>query len=175
MRLLRIAPLLLVMTTLLPHGARAQEDPGLFIAQSVEGLRLQTAAHTSTWGLGREETWHVDQNAGTITFYFADSLQAVAPIQVVGTYNREDGTFLWGWDHPSVPEPLRGHARLAREFGERHGMASLVERKVSCSEEEAWEFTALAARLGEASGAYRADTGGPLVFMTFGEVTLRKR
>jgi hypothetical protein len=116
----------------------------------------------------------VDQDSETISFRFADGTVATAPIQIVGTYNPADGTFLWGWDHPSVAEPLRAHARLVREFGEKHGVATLTERMVRCSEEEAWEFTALAARLGGANGAYRANTGGPLVFMTFGEVRLQK-
>jgi hypothetical protein len=173
MRLFRIASLVLAMTAVLLTGARAQDDPGFFITQSLEGLRAQTAAHASTWGLGREERWSVDMDAGTITFHFTD-MRAVAPIQVVGTYDPSNGTFVWGWDHPSVPGSLREHARLVREFGERHGLANLTERMIYCSQEEAWEFTALAARLGGAHGAYRGDAGGPLVFMTFGELTMQR-
>ncbi|WP_423221733.1 DUF6882 domain-containing protein [Janthinobacterium lividum] len=30
--------------------------------------------------------------------HFKNSIVASASIQVVGTYNRSDGTFLWGWD-----------------------------------------------------------------------------
>ncbi len=36
----------------------------------------------------------------------------------------------------------------------------LVSRKVEASEKEAWEFAAIANRLAQANGAYRADTGG---------------
>ncbi len=95
-------------------------------------------------------------------------------MQIVGTYNTDNGTFLWGWDHPSVAEPLRKHAALAKQFGEENGLAQYTERMVECTEEQAWEFTAVAARLGEANGAYRGPAGTALVFMTFGEVKLSK-
>ena len=42
------------------------------------------------------------------------------------------------------------------------------------SEDEAWEFTALACQLCRAQGAYRGPAGTALVYMTFGEVTLSK-
>lgn len=70
-------------------------------------------------------------------FYFADGVKAIAPIRVVGTYNQTDGTFLWVWDHPSVPEALRKHATLAKQWGEKNNVHNLVHRKVACTEDEA--------------------------------------
>ncbi len=95
-------------------------------------------------------------------------------MQIVGTYNTEDGTFLWGWDHPSVQEPLREHAKLAKKFGEEHNLPDYTNRIVECSEDDAWKFTAVAARLGNANGAYRGPAGTALVYMTFGEIKLEK-
>lgn len=149
-------------------------DPQLFIQQSVEGLRTQTSAHAATWHLGEEVNWAADQDTGRIRFTFADGTLAEAELQIVGTYNTLDGTFLWGWDHPSVAEPLRKHASHAKEFGEKHGLPKFTERKVKCSEDDAWEFTAVAARLGKANGAYRGPAGSTLVYMTFGEIKLSK-
>jgi hypothetical protein len=152
----------------------ATVDSTVFIRQSVEGLRTQTAAHAATWRLGDESNWAADQDAGRIRFTFADGTIAEAELQIVGTYNTLDGTFLWGWDHPSVAEPLRRHARLAKEFGEKNGLTNYTERMVKCSEDDAWEFTAVAARLGKANGAYRGPAGTALVYMTFGEIKLSK-
>lgn len=42
------------------------------------------------------------------------------------------------------------------------------------SEEEAWRFTAVALHLSGAAGAYRGPAGSTYVFMTFGDVTVRK-
>ena len=149
-------------------------DAILFIQQAIEGLRAQTSAHSSTWRFGEEENWSADLESGRIAFTFSDGTVAEADLQIVGTYNTDDGTFLWGWDHPSVEEPLRAHAELARQFGEQHKLSNFTNRSIHCTEDEAWEFTAVAARLGKANGAYRGPAGAALVYMTFGEITLRK-
>jgi uncharacterized protein DUF6882 len=87
---------------------------------------------------------------------------ATAPIQVIGTYNPADGTFLWGWDHPSVPHPLREHAQLARAWGRENGLASFTERSVRCDESEAWRFAAVANRLASSNGVYRVPRSWPV-------------
>lgn len=145
-----------------------------FVEASVEGARQQTAAH-SAWGLGEEDNWYMDQDTGLITFEFSDGRVASASAQIVGTYNPNDETFLWGWDHPSIEEALTSHARLVYEFGVKHNVTQFTERKVVCTEWDAWEFTAVAARLGAANGVYRADAGGPLVFFTFGEIRVSRQ
>jgi hypothetical protein len=69
---------------------------------------------------------------------------------------------------------LQTAAYLAKEFGQKHELTKFTERKVKCSEDEAWEFTAVAARLGKANGAYRGPAGTALVYMTFGEIKLSR-
>lgn len=150
------------------------ETPDQFIRAAREGLALATAAHVATWHLGSADRWDADLERGLITFSFED-LIATAPIQVVGTYNTDDGTFLWGWDHPSVPEPLRQHAELARAWGQAHGLPAYTTRKVRCTEDQAWDHAAVANRLAGTSGVYRGPSGPTLVFMTFGEVRLEKK
>ena len=149
-------------------------DVDTFITQSMAGLATQAEAHSATWHFGEEEGWAVDQDTGLIRFTFADGTVAEGPVQMIGTFNPEDSTFLWAWDHSAILEPLREHAKLARSFGENHDLPAYTNRKVTCTEEDAWEFTAVAARLAEANGAYRANAGGPWVYMTFGEIKLSK-
>ena len=150
------------------------ETPAQFIAAAREGLALQTSTHAATWHLGQESNWAADLDAGTITFNLPDGVTAVAPIQVVGTYNASDSTFLWGWDHPSVPLPLRRHAQLAKDWGRENRLANFTTRLVPCSEEEAWGFVAVANRLATSNGVYRGPAGVSRVFMTFGEVKLER-
>lgn len=149
-------------------------EPSLFIQQSIEGLRLQKAAHASTWRLGEETNWSADLETGRIAFTFADGTIAEADLQIIGTYNTENGTFLWSWDHPSVEEPLQAHAQLAKEFGEIHGLTQYTERIIECTQDDAWTFTAVAARLANANGAYRGPAGTALIYMTFGEIKIVK-
>lgn len=151
------------------HGA---DDAQAYVQQSVAGLQAQLAASDGLWRLSEAANWSVDQDQGQITFSFADGKRARAPVQIIGTYNPANGTFLWGWDHPSVLPPLRQHAALAKAWGEQHQQPQYTTRMVRCSEEEAWAFTAVAARLAGASGAYRGRSGGPIVFVSFGTITL---
>jgi hypothetical protein len=156
-----------------PPAAPAS-DPGDYatlLGQSMVELRLKTAAHDGTWHLGQAD-WDVDQEVGQIVFTTPGGITATCPVQIVGTYNTTDGTWLWGWDHPSVEPPLQEHARRVREYGERHHIDKLTTQKVRCSEDEAWAFTALACKLGDAQGGYRGPMGPTLVFMTFGTVSL---
>jgi Family of unknown function (DUF6882) len=153
-------------------NARAMGDAEYraLIDRSMEELRLKTAAHDSGWGLGAAD-WAVDQDTGLITFT-GKTMVATAPAQIIATYNTQDGTWLWGWDHPSVADNMAEHARQVYEYGKQHGIADLTTRKLKCSQDDAWEFTALACHLCGAQGAYRGPAGTALVFMTFGKVTL---
>lgn len=117
--------------------------------------------------------WDVDLDAGTITFTSAHKV-ATAPVQVVGTYNTGDGTFLWGWDHPSVPAHAAEAAKAVKAYGDRHDIKNITTRKVAVTEEEAWDFTAMAAYLTDAKGLYRGPSGPTHVFMTFGPVKVSK-
>jgi hypothetical protein len=141
--------------------------------RAVAELQAKTTAHAGTWRLD-EADWSVDQDEGTIVFTTPKRIRATAPVQIIGTYNSEDGTWLWGWDHPSVAAPLAEHAKRLLAFGEKHGIRLLTTRKLDCPEQQCWEFTALACMLCQAQGGYRGPAGSALVFMTFGEVRLSK-
>ncbi|MDZ7965229.1 MAG: hypothetical protein RM368_09660 [Nostoc sp. DedSLP03] len=58
-------------------------------------------------------------------------------MQIIGTYNITDSSWLWGWNHPSVVPGLQSHARLVRNYGEEHGIESLTTQKLSCTENQA--------------------------------------
>ena len=140
---------------------------------SMEELRAKTRAHTEGWGLGTCDRWDLDQQDGRLVFT-SPKLVATAPAQIIGTYSTQSGTWLWGWDHPSVEPALQKDAKRVLEFGEQNEVEVLTTRKLECSEDEAWEFTALACHLCGAQGGYRGPAGPALVFMTFGKVTLSK-
>ncbi len=151
-------------------------DFDTYVAASIEGMRLATSGHTGIWNLGTEQSWNVNQDAGTIVFTFQDGTTASAPVQIIGTLNAADSTFLWAWDHPSIEPALQINASRVKAFGEEHGLDELTTRKVACNEARAWEYTAVAMRLAEANGGYRAEASpGTFVFMNFGEISLAKK
>ncbi len=161
---------ILIALSLVASANAMSQSPAQFIEQSRAGLAQQTAAHAATWHLDSAEHWFADLEKGMITFELKDGRRASAAIQVIGTYNTLDGTFLWGWDHPSVPDALRKHARLAQQWGKKNNVLHFTTRKVKCTEDEAWSFAAVANRLGNANGVYRGPDGTTLAYLTLGEV-----
>jgi hypothetical protein len=149
---------------------RVTEPAEVVFGRADSEIALRTELFRSIFG-DEHYDWAVDLEAGTITFTSATKM-VTAPVQVIGTYNSLDGTFLWGWDHPSIPEPRRADARLARRFGELQNLPLFTTRMVECTEEQAWSFTAVAMYLAGAQGAYRGPAGTTMVFMTFGELTI---
>jgi hypothetical protein len=154
----------------------ATDLPELYLTfeRAESEMRLKTEFAMTTWGLGDAGgNWAADLDEGIITFTNARGI-ASAPVQVIGTLNTLDGTWLWGWDHPSVPAPVAEHAKLAKAFGEKYELGAFTTRKIFATEEDAWTFTAIACHLTGAQGGYRGPAGTAMVFMTYGAVSLTK-
>ena len=147
--------------------------PDLFIARSHEDAALKTGIMKDLYRIGGGGQWAVDLDLGIITFT-DDERIVTAPVQVIGTYNQKDGTWLWGWDHPSVPPATAVAAKALRDYGARYKLSQITTRKIACSEDEAWEFASMASYLTDAQGLYRGPSGTTLVYMVFGTVTLAK-
>ncbi len=149
--------------------------PDEVMARAMSELQLKTEAARTILGFGETgSNWSVDLESGLFTYTRANGIVATAPVQIIGTLNTRAGTFLWGWDHPSVPEKCRSDAQRVREWGKTNGRPEMTRRLIPCDEGAAWAFTALAAYLSSAQGGYRGPAGATLVFMTFGEVLLSK-
>jgi hypothetical protein len=148
-------------------------DFDTLVEQGMEELRLKTEAHDGVWHLS-EADWDLDQDAGTIVFTSPKGITATCPVQIIVTYNTKNNTFMWGWDHPSVDPSLQRLAKLARAYGEKHGIDILTSQTLECTEEGAWQMTAFACKLADAQGAYRGPSGPTYVYVTFGTPGLVK-
>jgi hypothetical protein len=154
-------------------ASRIPYPPGLqpHIDKAINHLQALTAAHENMWQIG-EADWSVDQDEGAIVFDSPKGIQAVAPVQIIGSYDSRQGTWLWAWDNPSIVESLTEDARRVRDFGQQNGFDILTTRKLTCPEEQCWELAALACLLCDQQGAYRGPADTTYIFMTFGEVEL---
>jgi hypothetical protein len=70
-------------------------EAGRLIARARRELELKTRNHLETWGLARDGTWFVDLDTGIITFTTGRGWIVTAPLQVIGTYDTLDGSWLW--------------------------------------------------------------------------------
>lgn len=153
---------------------RPTSDPyELALARGREEMGIKNGILDGAFGIGSGGFWGADLEKGEIRFDMPDGIVVTAPMQVIGTLDTDAGTWLWGWNHPSVPEPLSKHAEAVRSFGLEHGVERLTTRIVEAEEKDAWDFTALALHLSGAQGAYRGPAGATLVMMTFDAVTAR--
>lgn len=91
------------------------------------------------------------------------------------TYNTDDSTWLWAWENPSVADSLTAHSIVVSQYVEKRKIAELTTPKLQTAEEKAWEFSALTCKRGKYQGVYRGPAGPTMVFITFGEVRLKKR
>lgn len=156
------------------EGAESVVDPDLTITRANNEMQLHTQSAIAMWGIDTA-VWSVDLDIGTITFTNDEKgIIVTAPVQVIGTYDTQQDTWLWGWDHPSVSESIGEYAQRVREFGEQYSLEKLTTREISISIDEAWEFTALACHLNGGQGGYRGVSGSTWVFMVYGPVTVEK-
>lgn len=146
-------------------------DLAELLEEAFSELKARNEAADQVFNL-RQSSWSLDQTTCAVRFHNPNGTVASAPFQTIGTLNRNDGTWMWAWDNPSIVDAIRQHALTVRAYGEEHGHELLTQRKFPCDEELAWRLTALAAKLCNAQGAYRAPAGPTLLFLTFGKLTL---
>jgi len=152
------------------NGGETPEFKAL-LSKSMEELRAKTMGHQVGWGLGKSIRWSLDMSQGDLIFTF-DKFVAKCPAQIVGSLDSTDGSWLWGWANPSIPESLQVDSWRVREYGQQHQIARLTSAEWLCTEEEAWQMAALACKLCEAQGVYRGPAGTAFVFITFGNVVV---
>jgi hypothetical protein len=141
-----------------------------FILAARANMVEQNNAHANTWQLGKEQGWSADIGMGVIVFRFANGLSGTTHFQVVGTYDEIDGSFLWGWAHPSVPAAFREHANLAKQWGSENNHPAFTAKNLKCSLDQAMDFAAVANSLAGSKGVYRGHAGKKYIFMTLGEI-----
>jgi len=135
----------------------------------------QTAkVHAERWGLGSADRWEFDCANAKLRWIFPDRV-AEAPVQILASYNEAASSWRWGWANDSLPGPLRSASEAVREWGEAHGHHALTSPSMSeVSDEQAADLVAIAFRLTGGTGLYRAPSNGPVLFTSFGPVTITR-
>lgn len=152
---------------------RRENNLEALIASSADDAQLANMLHNTNWGLGNEQSWHLDQASGQLLLTFADGSFALAPAQIIGSYHHKECSFMWAWDHPSVLPALKRSAMVVKDFGKAQAAKELTKGSLICTEQRAWELTALAMRLNQAKGAYRVIVKPNVsLFLNFGDIQI---
>jgi hypothetical protein len=149
-------------------------DPGFeaLVAESEAYLSQHLMIHQQTWQFGGETGFNFDPQTGLLTFSFDAGREVRCPAQAVGSLNTQAGTWAWAWANPWIPEELRREVMAVKAHGERHGFTRLTRPSWPATTGQAWQMTAVAAKLCEHPGAYAMSTGPLQLFLMFREVHL---
>jgi hypothetical protein len=139
------------------------------LAISPQYVELLTAAHTYTterqevlrtrYGLASMPHAHLNEATGQLIFSDASQTPRVlANVQVVGSVNTEDRTWLWSWANPDVDASLYKDILEVQMLGETRGIEQLTTPFWDGDAVDGWEMTSISAYVLQAEGAYRAAT-----------------
>src|SRR5947207_11337904 len=148
------------------QGVAETPDFESLLRTCMEELMAKTQTHQAEWGFGAEEEWLLDQDQALLTFRFPGRC-TTAGVQVIGTYNTQNGTWLWAWANPLIADHLKTDALRLKEYGEQWGIPRLTSPEWAAQESDCWYMAALACQLFGAQGAYRgpaAETHTLIIF-----------
>lgn len=164
----------------LPSEASAQSDAPVLpteydaLAEMAQNhTLLQQEFHMGTWGLGEGDRWNIDLETQKIWWTFEDKI-VEADLEVLGTWSGRDNSFLWGWDHPSVPQSMRNATIKTKAYADEHDIDELKDSMTNCDFEDCWEIASIAGLIGDLDGIYRGEAGGSTwIYMGFNNITLK--
>ena len=93
--------------------------------------------------------------------------------QIIGSYDRSQGTWRWAWDNPSVTGSTT-FSTIVRNYGEKHKCAKLTHAEWKATEDDAWTMASIGTLLNGMQGAYRGPAGELYVFLVFDEPRIQK-
>jgi hypothetical protein len=137
----------------------------LIVESSVE-LTAKNATATETWGIGTADRWSADLLAGSITFHFPDH-SITGPVEVLGTWSSESGTWLWAWANESLPPGVTGASTATKSYGDAHALEALSARKLDVTEALAEDLASVTVEIADLAGMYRAPTTSGYLFLGF--------
>jgi hypothetical protein len=129
-------------STLAWQEAIAVADRGLEIRNATLERLLAAAGLDAPGG-----HWDVDMRANQFRWEGSKGV-VVCPVQILGTRNPHDDTWLWGWDHDEIDPTQRTAAETVRAWGQERGLLPLTTAKVHCVPDQAKMFGNVAIGLG---------------------------
>lgn len=144
------------------------QAPDWYDAWCDEAFAAFTAKQKQVAETYRLDTWlHYDYDAAAGVLTFSDALgpKVVAEIEVLGTTGESE--WLWAWANTELPAAAVEGASGVRAFGVESGVEELITERLRSDDLAGlgWMLAAIAARVLEAEGAYRAPTSTGAVYL----------
>lgn len=151
---------------LLEFAGRMADGGATQLPESYKALAVNAEFHLKTRMAGSElaqrlgdvSDYRLNLKKGRISFVFDGAPDVAADAQVVGTYS-DDGSWMWGWGHPDVPQPMQQAAWAVQQFGERQEIEDLLSRGGPIDATRLAEFQAICAYISDADGVFMGAHG----------------
>lgn len=141
-------------------------------------MRAQIEQNQKDFKLDSYHRFDWDPWRGELVFSSGGTPKVVAKIQVAGLHSPKAGSWQWAWANAGLLDSVRQASLKPRRFGEERGIIRLISPKWAAQEKDAWEMTAITAKLADAKGAYKipgADAATFVIFTDLRAVSDRKR
>lgn len=150
---------------LLEFAGRMADAGATRLPESFQQLVVNARFHVKTRMAGNDISRRLDEvrdyrlnlKKGRVSFVFKGN-ELSADAQIAGTYS-DDGSWMWGWGHPDVPEKMQQAAWAVQQFGERQEIEELLSRGGPVDAGRLDDFLAVCAYVSDADGVYLGDHG----------------
>ena len=152
---------------LLEFAGRMADAGAKQLPDSFKQLAVNAQFHLKSRMAGSEvgrkmvqvDDYQMDLEKGQITIVYNDGSEVTTDAQVAGTLSN-DGSYMWAWGHPDVPDRQQLAAWAVQQFGERQEITELLSRGGPASAEVVDDYLAICAYISDADGVFRGDHGG---------------
>lgn len=129
-------------------------DYKTFAQNCVRDLKLVQSQFQKEYDLDGYENWFYNQATGLLTFT-TNEVEINFKYLEAGSFSQKSNTWLWSWANDDTLDNVKHAGELIKTFGEKSDYAQLTNGYFESNEFEAWEFTAIVAKLTNAIGVYR--------------------
>jgi len=129
-------------------------DYNSFAEKCVEELKVLQDKFQETYDVDWYDNWFYNQATGLLTFSTGDTQLNFKYFQV-GSFSQKSSTWKWSWDNDHTLDNVKETTKQIKEFGERLNFPKLTSGYFPSDEFDAWEFTAIAAKITNGIGVYR--------------------
>jgi len=144
-------------------------DYNSFAEKCIEDLKILQNKFQKEYNLNWYENWFYSQTTGLLTFSTGDKELNFKYFEA-GSFSEKSNTWKWSWDNNHTLDNVKARTKLIKEFGQKSNFTKLTNGYFQSDEYEAWEFTAIAAKLTNGIGTYRPVSDGQLqIFLVITE------
>ncbi|WP_324676921.1 DUF6882 domain-containing protein [Hymenobacter sp. GOD-10R] len=144
-------------------------DYNAFAGECVEELKVLQNKFREEYNLSWYENWFYNQSTGLFTFS-TDDVELNFKYFQVGSFSKKTNTWKWAWDNDNTLDNVKEITNVAKEFGQKNNFNKLTNAYFESDEIEAWEFTAIAAKLTNGIGTYRPVDEHLQIFLVITEL-----